>query len=149
MIPGADARKYDPDPKKRIEKNVEEGRGLKLFGKGKEGGVFDFASSNPLWRATLNTLDFMPILNASYSGGIIITDWYGQNNGKDSIKITVKFLSNEIRPDGIRVQVYKKNCGSFESCQSNLSSGKLSNELKLAILKKAAQIEKVDLTKKN
>jgi len=148
-IPGADARKYDPDPKKRIQKNMEEGRGLKLFKKGNEGGVFDFASSNPLWRATLNTLDFMPILNASYSGGIIITDWYGQNNGEDSIKITVKFLSNEIRPDGIQVQVYKKNCKSFESCQSNLSSGKLNNELKLAILKKAAQIKKIDLTKKN
>ena len=91
----------------------------------------------------------MPIINASYSGGIIITDWYDENDSKNSIKITVKFLSNEIRPDGLEVLVYKKNCKSFESCQSNKTDSKINSELKMAILKKAAQIEKADLVKKN
>ena len=90
----------------------------------------------------------MPILNASYSGGIIVTDWYGEDGGKDSIKITIKFLSNEIRPDGIEVLVFKKNCKSFENCQSKRNDGKLSNELKFVILKKAAQLKKTDLIKK-
>ncbi len=135
--------------KDRVAKNVNEGRGFKLFnGKGK-GGTFQFASSNPLWRASLEILDFMPIINASYSGGIVITDWYDENNSKNSIKITIKFLSNEIRPDGLVVVVYKKNCKSFESCQSTRDNGILSQEFKLAILKKAAQIEKSDLVKKN
>ena len=132
----------------RVAKNMAEGRGIKLFNKKATGGDFQFASSNPLWRATLDTLDFMPILNASYSGGIIVTDWYGEDNGKDSVKITIKFLSNEIRPDGIEILVFKKNCKAFENCQSNRSAGKLSNELKFAILKKAALLKKTDLIKK-
>ena len=77
-FPGADARKYDPDPKKRVAKNLEEGRGFRLnetFSKSR-GGVFEFASSNELWRASLDTIDFMPLASVNYSGGIIITDWY-------------------------------------------------------------------------
>ena len=144
-----DARKIPTNADERIQKNMEEGKGFRLGNLGKKsGGDFQFASSNPLWRATLDTLDFMPILNASYSGGIIVTDWYGEDNGKDSVKITIKFLSNEIRPDGIEVLVFKKNCKAFENCQSNRSAGKLSNELKFAILKKAALLKKTDLTKK-
>ena len=137
------------DVRERVKKNQEEGRGFRIFEKNNAGGAFQFASSNPLWRASLDVLDFMPIINASYSGGIIITDWYDEIDSKNSIKITVKFLSNEIRPDGLEVLVYKKNCKSFESCQSNKEDGKIISELKFAILKKAAQIEKTDLVKKN
>ena len=135
--------------KDRVAKNQEEGKGFRFGRNNNGGGTFQFASSNPLWRATLDVLDFMPIINASYSGGIIITDWYDENDSKNSIKITVKFLSNEIRPDGLEVLVYKKNCKSFESCQSNQQDGKINSELKFAILKKAAQIEKANLVKKN
>ena len=145
-----DARKVSPNSDERVKKNQAEGKGFTIGGGGKNnGGTFQFASSNPLWRASLDILDFMPIINASYSGGIIITDWYDENDSKSSIKITVKFLSNEIRPDGLEVLVYKKNCKSFESCQSNKEDGKINSELKFAILKKAAQIEKTDLVKKN
>ena len=96
------AKEYPPEPEKRIQKNIEEGRGFRLMDNvdGKKGGTFDFASSNELWRASLDTIDFMPLLSANYSGGIIITDWY--NDGKsnnESIKITIRFLSNEIRVD--------------------------------------------------
>jgi hypothetical protein len=135
--------------KDRVKKNQAEGKGFRLGGLNNKGGTFQFASSNPLWRASLDVLDFMPIINASYSGGIIITDWYDENDSKNSIKITLKFLSNEIRPDGLEVLVYKKNCKSFESCQSNKTDSKINSELKMAILKKAARIEKADLVKKN
>ena len=145
-----DARKVPPNSDERVKKNQAEGKGFTLGGLGKNnGGTFQFASSNPLWRASLDILDFMPIINASYSGGIIITDWYDENDSKSSIKITVKFLSNEIRPDGLEVLVYKKNCKSFESCQSNKEDSKINSELKFAILKKAAQIENADLVRKN
>jgi hypothetical protein len=80
-LPGADARKFDPDPKKRVAKNIEEGRGFRLseVNKSSKAGVFEFASSNELWRASLDTIDFMPLASVNYSGGIIITDWYSSN----------------------------------------------------------------------
>ena len=78
-LPGADARKFPADPKLRVKKNLEEGRGFRLndtFKQGSKGGVFEFASSNELWRASLDVVDFMPLASVNYSGGIIITDWY-------------------------------------------------------------------------
>ena len=144
-----DARKVSPNADERVKQNQAKGKAFKLGNVGKGGGTFQFASSNPLWRASLDILDFMPITNASYSGGIIITDWYDENDSKSSVKITVKFLSNEIRPDGLEVLVYKKNCKSFESCQTIKENSKINSELKFAILKKAAQIEKTDLEIKN
>ena len=76
-LKGADARKIPPNVKDRVKKNIEEGRGFRLMGPIKKiSGEFDFASSNELWRASLDTLDFMPLALANYSGGIIVTDWY-------------------------------------------------------------------------
>ena len=112
--------------KDRVKKNMAEGKGVKLFSSNKTaGGVFQFASSNPLWRASLDILDFAPITNASYSGGILITDWYGDDGKNESIKITIKFLSNEIRSDAIKVIVYKKNCKAFENCQATNLNGNI------------------------
>ena len=130
---------------KRVEKNIAEGKGLR-FGKfgGKKGGVFDFASSNELWRATVEILDFVPLTNASYSGGIIITDWFsgGAEGGNRNLKITVKFLSNEIRSDSVKVDVHERICTTQNNCTTNLVKSKISNEIKVAILKKAAFLEK-------
>jgi hypothetical protein len=146
----ADSKKVPVNADDRVKKNIKEGRGMKLFGK-KQGGTFQFASSNPMWRASLDILDFMPLTNASYSGGIIITDWYSDTNSVDkneSIKISVKFNSNEIRPDAINIQIFKKNCQAFESCEMYESKNNLNNELKVAILKKASQLDKASRTKK-
>ena len=132
----------------RVQKNIDEGRGLRFgFGK-KNGGTFDFASSNELWRASVDTLDFVPLVNASYSGGIIITDWFNggsknkQANTRD-LKITVKFLSNEIRSDALDVIIHERVCNEIKTnCSTALVESKISNEIKLAILKKAAFFEK-------
>ena len=132
----------------RVQRNVEQGRGIR-FGIGKkDGGTFDFASSNELWRASVDTLDFVPLVNASYSGGIIITDWFNggsennQANTRD-LKITVKFLSNEIRSDALDVIIHERVCNEIKSnCSTALVESKISNEIKLAILKKAAFFEK-------
>tara|TARA_B100000795_G_C22784036_1_gene433694 strand:- start:80 stop:616 length:537 start_codon:yes stop_codon:yes gene_type:complete len=149
LLRPADVKDVPVNEADRVEKNMETGRGFKLFGGEDKGGVFQFASSNPLWRASLDILDFIPLTNVSYSGGIIITDWYSENNDKnESIKIIIKFLSNEIRPDAIDILVYKKNCKSFENCQSFQIKNAINQELKLSILKKASLIEKLDLAKK-
>ena len=109
-----DARKNPPDPKLRVKKNLEEGKGFRIDNmmKGGSGATnFEFASSNELWRASLDVLDFMPLTSANYSGGIIITDWYSeQGNSDESLKITIRFLSNEIRSDAIDVDVFYKKC---------------------------------------
>ena len=140
----------------RVNKNIEEGKGIR-FGKlgNGSGGTFDFASSNDLWRATVETLDFVPLINASYSGGIIITDWFNggvEENKNRSLKITVKFLSNEIRSDAIKVDVHERICNNQNNCTTQLIKSKVSGDIKLAILKKAAFMEKnkvADTIKKN
>src|SRR6056300_22522 len=113
-IPGGDARKYPADPKKRVEQNLKEGRGFKLqdsLANNNRGGVFEFASSNGLWRASLDTIDFMPLASVNYSGGIIITDWYSnEENSNESIKISIRFLTNEIRSDALDIKIFKKIC---------------------------------------
>ena len=104
-----DAKEFPPEPEKRVQKNIDEGRGFRMFKNENQGGVFDFASSNELWRASLDTLDFMPLISADYGGGLIITDWYSdQGNSNDSIKISIRFLSNEIRADALKINVFSK-----------------------------------------
>ena len=143
---GADARKYPPSADERIKKNLEEGRGFRLmdqFGKGRGSGNFEFASSNELWRATLDTIDFMPLASANYSGGIIITDWYSSNNNlSESIKISVRFLTNEVRSDALDIKVFYKNCSQNDSCPVSEKEGALVTELKKKILEKAARYKK-------
>ena len=142
---GADATKYPPDPKERVKKNIEEGRGFRLMDgiEKSKGGNFEFASSNELWRATLDTIDFMPLASANYSGGIIITDWYSSNNSlEESIKISIRFLTNEVRSDALDIKVFYKNCAQNESCNVNEKSGQLVTELKKKILTKAMIYQK-------
>ena len=142
------AKNYPPEPEKRIKKNIEEGRGIRIWKSRNKGGTFDFASSNALWRASLDTISFMPLLTADYGGGIIVTDWYNSTNDENqSIKISIQFLSNEIRSDALDIKVFKKNCEIDKNCKIVNSEGKLNNELKLVILKKAAIFEKENVVK--
>ena len=139
-----DARKISPDPKKRVQQNIEEGRGFRLKGMNeKNTGEFDFASSNELWRASLDIIDFMPLASANYSGGIIITDWYSSGaNVNESIKISIRFLTNEIRSDALDIKVFHKNCGQNDSCQISEKKGSLVAELNKKILSKAVIYKK-------
>ncbi len=141
----SDARKVSPNSKERVKKNLEEGKGFsiaKTLG-GSEGTNYQFASSNPMWRATLEILDFLPLANVDYSGGIITTDWYNEGTSLDeSIKITVRFLTNEIRSDGLKIIVHKKRCSSLQTCQVVKISSALEHELQVAILKKAILFDK-------
>ncbi len=137
------------DSSKRVEKNIEEGRGFSLGNSGNQGGVFDFASSNEMWRSSIEVLDFVSFTNASYSGGIIITDWFSgntENDGTNSreLKITVRFFSNEVRADGIKVTLHEKICSSSSQsdCKIQKIQSEITNQIKLAILKKASIYQK-------
>ena len=125
---------------------MEEGKGFSIAKatSGQAGGTtYQFASSNPMWRATLDILDFLPLANVDYSGGIITTDWYNEGTASDeSIKITIRFLSNEVRSDGIKIVVHKKRCNVQAKCTVKKIASTLENELRVAILKKAIIFEK-------
>jgi len=140
---------YEADGQKRARKNVEEGKGITgaggLFKTNRPkagGGSFEFASSNELWRATLDTLDFMSFSNVDYSGGLIITDWYSESENDQSIKITVRFLTNEIRADGLKVSLHQRICGTNNSCAISEVKTALNEEIKLTILRKATLLKK-------
>ena len=138
-----DAKDFPPEPEKRIQKNLQEGRGFQIMGGNKKGGDFDFATSNEMWRASLDILDFMPLTSADYGGGLIITDWYNdQNDTNDSVKISIRFLSNEIRADALKIQVFSKQCEKEINCKVSQSNPKIENELKIAILKRATKYKK-------
>ena len=141
-----DLRKIPGDPKDKRAKNIQEGRAFRLMDIGKKGGSggnFQFASSNEMWRASLELLEFTPLSNVDYSGGVIITDWFSENSEQDPIKITVRFLSNEIRADGLKVIIYKKICKKNDKtdCRTIQDNTTLGQEIKLAILKKATTIK--------
>jgi len=139
-----DARKSPPDPKLRVKKNLEEGRGFRLMDSVNKNGStnYEFASSNELWRASLDSIDFMPLSSVNYSGGIIISDWYSNDeNNNESVKISIRFLTNEIRSDALDIKVFKKICKVNSSCKITQSSEELINELKRKILKTAKLYE--------
>ena len=151
-LPGGDARKNPADPAERVKKNLAEGRGFKLndqFG-GAKGGVFEFASSNELWRASLDVIDFMPLTSVNYSGGIIITDWYSnEQKQNESIKITIRFLTNEIRSDALDIKIFTRICKeTLVNCKYIDSNKAIVSELRKEILKKATEYKNKKKEKK-
>ena len=141
-----DLRTEPLDPDKRAKKNINEGKGISLGSLRKSNTTYEFSTSNPMWRASLETLDFIPLATVDYSGGLIITDWYsdGVNSDGESLKITVRFLSNEIRTDSLKIIVHRKYCKSSNNCSTSLlpQNSKIKGELLSVILRKASLLEK-------
>ena len=144
--PSKSNKDFPINAKDRARKNVEEGRGVSLkgvLGGGNKSTNYQFSTSNPLWRASLEIIDFMPLTTVDYSGGIIITDWYSDSQDLgESIKITLRFLSNEIRSDSLKVIVHNKKCKSNQNCQINEINSNIKFELQRSILSKAVKLEK-------
>ena len=140
-----DARNIPSDGRERARKNIEEGRGVSagdLFG-GKKGTNYEFSTSNPMWRATLDILDFLPLTTVDYSGGVIISDWYTDDSDKDqALKVTVRFLSNQVRANSLKVTVHRKRCSVNQSCKVELFKSRIQQELIASILREAAILEK-------
>jgi hypothetical protein len=139
----------EPDTRKKSREFVDKGGGLfGDIGKNKSGGVFEFASSNVLWRATLKTLDFLPLANADYSGGIVIYDWYSDKTEKELIKVSVRFLSNELRTSSLEIIGHKKICDDSGKCYTEKLNNKFTEEIKDSIISKA-RLLKIEDTKKD
>ena len=147
-----DARKVSPTGTERAKKNIEEGRGVGLFGQvtgNRGGGTFEFANANELWKASLDVIDFMPLASVNYSGGIIITDWYSGDEGtNETLKISIRFLTNEIRSDALDIKIFTKSCDNQNNCVTSEVSGNLNAELKKEILKRAVKYKEENPDKK-
>ena len=140
---------YELDEKKRIRENVEKGGGIfGDLGKSSKETTFSFGTSNVLWRATLKSLDFMPLASIDYSGGVLVTDWYSENaNPQEKIKIMVRFLSNELRTDSVVVIAHKMNCNAQGACSTTILNEKFNDSIKDTIIN-AARLIKIEDEKK-
>ena len=138
---------FEPNVDKRARAAVE--GGVTVFGNRSSGSTtYEFASSNVLWRATLKSLDFLPLINADYSGGVIIYDWYSQsNNPKEQIKISVQFLNNELRSDSIKITAHKKICDNADRCSNSTLDQNFANSIKENIIASARTL-KIEEAKK-
>tara|TARA_Y100000817_G_C16821442_1_gene529085 strand:+ start:213 stop:725 length:513 start_codon:yes stop_codon:yes gene_type:complete len=140
-----DTRKVPISGPERAKKNIAEGRGIsigKALGNA-TGTNYEFSTSNPMWRATLDILDFLPLSTVDYSGGVIISDWYTDNSNKDqALKVTVRFLSNTVQTNSIKVTVHRKKCSVNQTCNVELFKSRIQEELIASILKEAAILEK-------
>ena len=146
-----DTRETPINAQERARKNINEGKGtsLKDLIGGGGGTNYEFSTSNPMWRASLEILDFLPLTTVDYSGGMIITDWYSEENSNNSIKISVRFLNNEIRADSLKIIVHRKGCSTDNKCKVTLlNSSAIGSELLTTIVKKAAEIDFASKNKK-
>jgi len=140
---------FEPNTDKRAKAAALKGGGITILGNRSSGSTaYEFASSNVLWRATLKSLDFLPLINADYSGGVIIYDWYSQsNNPKEQIKISVQFLNNELRSDSIKITAHKKICDNTDRCSNSTLDQNFANSIKESIMTSARTL-KIEEAKK-
>jgi hypothetical protein len=140
----------ETDARKKSRDFVEKQGGLfGDIGKSSSGTNFEFSTSNVLWRATLKNLDFLPVANADYSGGIIVYDWYSNKEDKHSIKISVRFLSNELKSSSIMVAGHKKICDDLGKCFIEKLNNKFTDEIKESIISSAREIKIEDAKKES
>jgi len=140
----------EPDPVKRARDAAARSGGLlgDIGGQKSSNQTVNFANANVLWRATLRSLDFLPLISSDYSGGILIYDWYSQNNNpKEQIKISIQFLSNELRSDSIKITAHKRICESVDKCSNLVIDQKFADNVKENIIT-AARSLKIEEAKK-
>jgi len=139
--------KFEPNAYERARVFAEKNPVTILGGSNNKNTNFEFGSSNILWRATLKTLDFIPLTNADYSGGVIITDWYSASENREQIKIQIRFFSNELRSDSIDIKSHKRTCESNGLCKNLTVSENFNREIKESILN-TARLIKIEESKK-
>ena len=142
--------RIEPNPQTKAKEFAEKGQGIfgDINNKKSSGTTFEFSTSNVLWRATLKSLDFLPLTNADYSGGIIVYDWYSNNSSNEQIKVTVRFLSNELRSESIEIISHKKTCDQNNKCITEKLNNNLPADIKDKILL-AARTMRIEENKSN
>ena len=136
--------------KKNILKNIKEGRGVSIGGLANRKTTYQFSTSNPMWQATFDVIDFMPLITVDYAGGMIITDWYADaNTTNDSLKFTIRFLSNEVRPDSLKIIIHKRTCKAQQfNCIVQKIASKLEDTIRSEIMAKAVVLAAAGKKKK-
>ncbi len=133
----------------RTEIERQAGRG-KLTGDGLTlgGGDESAAGTNPLgvnsflWRATLDTLAFMPLASADPFGGVVITDWYEDPNARgERFKVTALILDRNLRADGINVSLFKQEKMPDSQWIDVTVPDKLERDLEDTILTRARELK--------
>jgi hypothetical protein len=142
--------RIEPNPQTKAKEFADKGQGIfgDINNKKSSGTTFEFSTSNILWRATLKSLDFLPLANADYSGGIIVYDWYSSNSSNEQIKISVRFLSNELRSESIEIISHKKTCDQNNKCITEKLNNNLPADIKDKILL-AARTMRIEENKSN
>ena len=142
-------KRINPNVDERAREQADKGGSIldKIGGKG-GGGNFEFASSNVMWRATLEAVQFMPLQQVDYAGGLIITDWYSKNSSNESVKITFRFLSSELATSSIKIISHKRICNNVNNCETKELSQEFNENIKSQVLKKAREIKLKDEVKK-
>jgi hypothetical protein len=140
----------EPDPVKKARDAAARSGGLlgDIGGQKNSNQTVNFGNSNVLWRATLKSLDFLPLISSDYSGGILIYDWYSENNNsKEQIKISIQFLSNELRSDSIKITAHKRICENIDKCSNLIVDQKFADTVKENIITVARSL-KIEEAKK-
>ena len=95
-----------------------------------------------LWRATLDTLSFMPLASADPYGGVVITDWYINPEKPDErFKCTVYILDARLRADGLNVAVFKQNKNAAGDWIDAPSTSQTETDIENSILTRARQLK--------
>lgn len=132
----------DPARERQISRGKLTGDGLTLFGRDEEekGGASPIGVNSFLWRATLDTLSFMPLASADPFGGVILTDWYEDpKTPGERFKINALILDRSLRADGIRITLFKQqqNASGWKDAPVAASVGRA---LEDTILTRARQL---------
>ena len=142
IFPEKQGRGSDPRPTEKQE-SIFGPDGITLFGKaqsntpGSNGGI---GVNSYLWRASLETLSFMPLASADPFGGVIITDWYAPpSTPNERFKVTVFILDRQLSANGIRVSVFRQERAGNEWIDA-LVRGETVTGLENAILTGARQL---------
>ena len=145
---------FEPNVDKRARAAVDKG-GITIFGdrtgSGGSGSNVKFANANVMWKATLQAMEEIPLSQIDYSGGIIITDWYGNSNNTEKskqIKITVRFLSDELSSSSLQIINHQKICEQ-NKCTTTLGGNLLNDEIKEKIIISARNLSLQDKKKNN
>jgi hypothetical protein len=100
-----------PDGQSRADADRDRG-GISIFGGGgggSSGGDAQLGVNSYLWRASLDTLNFMPLASADPFGGVIITDWYSDpTTPNERFKATVYILDTRLRADALNVSIFRQ-----------------------------------------
>ena len=121
-----------------------DGGGIALFrrgGRASNSGATAIGVNAYLWRASLDTLAFMPLASADPYGGVIITDWYvNPQQPTERFKVTVYILDTRLRADGLNVTVFKQTKGLQDDWLDSATAAQTETDIENAILTKARQL---------